>query len=253
MPVDADDVAAVQLRAPAVLGLAVDRHHAGFEELTGVSAVLGEVGELEELADPDRLALDRHVLRGGHGAILRAVASSGVDLELATDAGVFSNGRIDRGTRVLLDAAPMPPVRGPLLDLGCGYGPIALTLAAQRKRLPVWAVDLNSRALGLTRDNAVAAGLGNVTAVHPDEVPADLTFAGIYSNPPIRSGKPALHELLLRWLPRLLPGGRAYLVVAKNLGSDSLHRWLETEQGFPTRRLASEKGYRVLEVDPRTE
>ncbi|MEV1295853.1 methyltransferase [Pseudonocardia sp. NPDC049635] len=177
--------------------------------------------------------------------------ADGVDLTLATDSGVFSGGRIDRGTRVLLDTAPMPPVRGPLLDVGCGYGPIALTLAARRRRLPVWAVDVNERALGLTRDNAAAAGLGNVTACAPDEVPGDLSFAGIYSNPPIRSGKPALHALLLRWLPRLMPEGRAWLVVAKNLGSDSLHRWLEDEQGFPTARLASEKGYRVLEVAPR--
>ncbi|WP_197719935.1 MULTISPECIES: class I SAM-dependent methyltransferase [Pseudonocardia] len=177
--------------------------------------------------------------------------ADGVDLTLATDSGVFSGGRIDRGTRVLLDAAPMPPVRGPLLDVGCGYGPIALTLAARRRRLPVWAVDLNERALGLTRANADSAGLGNVTACRPDEVPEDVAFAGIYSNPPIRSGKPALHALLLRWLSRLMPEGRAWLVVAKNLGSDSLQRWLEQEQGFPTARLVSEKGYRVLEVAPR--
>ncbi|MEJ8278510.1 class I SAM-dependent methyltransferase [Pseudonocardia spirodelae] len=176
--------------------------------------------------------------------------TSGADLTLATDTGVFSHTRLDRGTKVLLDAAPMPPVRGPLLDVGCGYGPIALTLAARRRRLPVWAVDLNERALGLTRENADAAGLGNVIACRPEDVPGDVTFAGIYSNPPIRSGKAALHELLLRWLPRLMPGGRAYLVVAKNLGSDSLARWLSDEQGFPATRLVSEKGYRVLEVAP---
>lgn len=172
-----------------------------------------------------------------------------VALELATDSGVFSAGRVDRGTRVLLEHAPMPPVRGPLLDLGCGYGPIALTLATRRRRLPVWAVDVNERALDLTRRNAATAGLGNVTVCAPGEVPADLTFAGIYSNPPIRSGKPALHELLRTWLPRLAPDGRAYLVVARNLGSDSLARWLD-EHGWPTTRLASSAGYRVLEVAP---
>ena len=170
-----------------------------------------------------------------------------VTLELATDSGVFSHSRLDRGTRVLLERAPMPPVRGPLLDLGCGYGPIALTIATRRKRLPVWAVDVNDRAVELTRRNAQAAGLGNVTACRPEEVPADVTFAGIYSNPPIRSGKGALHELLETWLPRLQPEGRAYLVVAKNLGSDSLARWL-VDRGWPTTRLASSAGYRVLEV-----
>ncbi len=171
--------------------------------------------------------------------------TDGVDLTLGTDTGVFSQGRVDRGTQVLLDHAPMPAVRGPLLDLGCGYGPIALTLATRRRRLPVWAVDLNERAVGLTRANADAAGLGNVTACHPDEVPDDVEFAGIYSNPPIRSGKTALHELLLRWLPRLQPGGAAFLVVGKNLGSDSLARWLD-EQGWPTTRVTSQKGFRVL-------
>lgn len=173
--------------------------------------------------------------------------TDGVDLSLATDSGVFSQGRVDRGTQVLLDHAPMPSVRGPLLDLGCGYGPIALTLATRRRRLPVWAVDLNERAVALTRANADAAGLGNVTACHPDEVPEDVVFAGIYSNPPIRSGKAALHELLLRWLPRLQRGGAAFLVVGKNLGSDSLARWLD-EQGWPTSRLTSQKGFRVLQV-----
>lgn len=173
--------------------------------------------------------------------------TEGVELELTTDTGVFSGSRVDRGTQILLDTAPMPQIRGPLLDLGCGYGPIALTLATRRRRLPVWAIDLNDRALGLTRANASSAGLGNVTACHPDEVPDDLTFAGIYSNPPIRSGKAALHEMLLRWLPRLAPGGVAYLVVSKNLGSDSLARWLG-EQGLPTVRFDSRRGFRVLQV-----
>ena len=100
--------------------------------------------------------------------------TGGVGLTLATDSGVFSNGRVDRGTKVLLDAAPMPPARGPMLDVGCGYGPIALTLATRRRRLPVWAIDLNDRALGLTRANAASAGLGNVTACRPDEVPGDV-------------------------------------------------------------------------------
>lgn len=172
-----------------------------------------------------------------------------VRLELATDAGVFSHSRLDRGTRVLLETAPMPPVRGPLLDVGCGYGPIALTLATRRRRLPVWAVDVNDRAVDLTRRNAATAGLGNVTACRPEDVPADVTFAGIYSNPPIRSGKAALHDLLATWLPRLRPDGLAYLVVARNLGSDSLARWLQ-EQGWPTSRLGSSAGYRVLEVRP---
>jgi 16S rRNA G1207 methylase RsmC len=168
-----------------------------------------------------------------------------LDLRLATDSGVFSGGRVDRGTRILLEHAPMPPRRGPLLDLGCGYGPIALTLATRRRRLPVWAVDVNDRALALTRGNA--STLGNVTVARPEEVPADVRFAGIYSNPPIRSGKAALHGLMQIWLPRLAPEGRAYLVVHKHLGSDSFADWLNAS-GWPTTRLVSVQGYRVLEV-----
>jgi 16S rRNA (guanine1207-N2)-methyltransferase len=74
-----------------------------------------------------------------------------------------------------------------------------------------------------------------------------VRFTEIWSNPPIRIGKQALHDLLLTWLPRLAPGGRAVLVVGRNLGADSLHRWLE-EQGHPTTRIGSAKGFRVLEV-----
>jgi 16S rRNA G1207 methylase RsmC len=168
-------------------------------------------------------------------------------LDLRTDTGVFSAEHIDPGTRVLLENAPLPGVRGDVLDLGCGYGPIALTMANRRRRATVWAVDVNSRALELTRLNA--ADRGNVRACTPDEVPADVRFAAIYSNPPIKVGKAVLHEMLLRWLPRLLPGGAAYLVVQKHLGSDSLATWLG-EQGFPTTRLTSQRGYRVLAISP---
>jgi 16S rRNA G1207 methylase RsmC len=170
-----------------------------------------------------------------------------VELELKSDTGVFSHGRLDAGTGVLLQGAPLPRVRGDILDIGCGYGPIALTFATRRKRARVWAVDVNQRALELVRENAAAAGRGNVVASTPDEVPADVRFGAIYSNPPIRIGKTALHDLLLAWLPRLLPGGTAVLVVHKHLGADSLARWL-AEQGFPTTRLLSERGYRLLEI-----
>jgi 16S rRNA (guanine1207-N2)-methyltransferase len=171
----------------------------------------------------------------------------GLDLEVTTDAGVFARGRLDKGTRVLLEHAPEPPTgRGDLLDLGCGYGPITLWLASERRRSTVWAVDVNDRALSLVRANAEAAGLGNVRACRPEEVPDEVRFAGMWSNPPIHSGKPALHELLRRWLPRV--DGPSYLVVSKNLGSDSLARWL-TEQGYAVERLSSHAGFRILAVE----
>lgn len=166
-------------------------------------------------------------------------------LDLVTDAGVFSRARLDPGTSVLLEVIPPPPAGGDLLDVGCGYGPIAVSAAVQSPAATVWAVEVNERARELCARNAAAAGATNVRVCHPDEVPADVRFVWIASNPPIRVGKEALHELLARWLGRLRPDGEAYLVVQKHLGSDSLQRWL-TEEGWPTDRIASRRAFRVL-------
>ncbi|GAA5058927.1 16S rRNA (guanine1207-N2)-methyltransferase [Thermocatellispora tengchongensis] len=171
-------------------------------------------------------------------------------LRLETDRGVFSPDRVDPGTRILLESVPPPPAEGDLLDLGCGYGPIALTMAARAPRATVWAVDVNRRSLELCERNAKAAGLGGVRPVHADEMPPGVRFAAIWSNPAIRIGKQALHEMLTRWLSRLAPGGAAYLVVQKHLGSDSLQRWLN-EQGWATTREASRSSYRILKAEAR--
>ena len=170
-----------------------------------------------------------------------------VHLELATDAGVFSPRRLDPGTRLLLDTVPPPPAGGNLLDLGSGYGPLALVLAARSGDATVWAVDVNQRALALTSANAARAGLANVRCALPDDPALPARFDVIWSNPPIRIGKDALHQLLGGWLARLSPGAAAYLVVQKNLGSDSLQRWL-VERGWTAERVAARAGYRVLKV-----
>jgi 16S rRNA (guanine1207-N2)-methyltransferase len=170
-----------------------------------------------------------------------------LSLTLRTDRGVFSAARVDPGTKVLLLTAPAPPPSGDLADLGCGYGPVALTLAARSPGATVWAVDVNERALELTRANAASAGLGNVRAIRPEEFPPGLRLAALWSNPPVRVGKAALHELLRTWLPRLDAGAHALLVVQKHLGADSLQRWLRDE-GWAADRLASRTGYRVLDV-----
>ena len=168
---------------------------------------------------------------------------------LRTDRGVFSHGRLDPGTELLLRKAPAPPPRGELLDLGCGAGPIAMTLARRSPDATVWAVDVNERARALCAANATANGIPNVVVLPPEGVPADVRFDAIWSNPPIRVGKVALHDLLAAWLGRLTPTGRALLVVQRHLGADSLQRWL-TDEGWPTTRLASARGYRVLDVAP---
>ncbi len=169
-----------------------------------------------------------------------------VEVEVAP--GIFSPGGLDKGTAVLLDDAPEPPATGTFLDLGCGWGPIALSLALRSPAATVWALDVNERALDLTRRTATALGLHGVRATTADGIPDDVRFDLIWSNPPIRVGKAVLHDLLRTWLPRLAPSGVAHLVVQRNLGSDSLQRWIGSELGMPCTRLTSSKGFRVLEV-----
>lgn len=179
------------------------------------------------------------------------VRLAGRELRLVTSGGVFSPDRVDLGTQVLLRDAPDPPTSGNLLDVGCGWGALTLSLALLSPHAEVWGVDVNQRALDLVRRNATAAGTTNVTAALPDDVPDDVRFDAIWSNPPIRVGKQALHALLLHWLPRLAPGASAYLVVQRHLGSDSLQRWLDEQlapDGYRVSRHSSAKGYRVLRV-----
>lgn len=166
---------------------------------------------------------------------------------LTTDRGVFSAERVDAGTKYLLLDAPPPPPAGTFVDLGCGYGPIACTLAARSPGATVWAVDVNKRARDLCRANAEGLGLENVRVAAPEDVPVDLAVDLIWSNPPIRIGKAALHDLLGAWLGRLTPTGAAVLVVQKHLGADSLQRWLQAE-GWRADRIGSRAGYRLLEV-----
>ena len=175
---------------------------------------------------------------------------AGEVFRVSTASGTFSPLRLDVGTAVLIDHLELAPKDGNILDLGCGWGPIALNLAKHSPEAKVWAVDVNSRSLELTADNAKTVGLANIQTATPESVPKDIKFSGIWSNPPIRIGKKELHELLLSWLPRLENGASAYLVVQKNLGSDSLQKWLtETlADGYEVSRLTSIKTYRVLKI-----
>jgi 16S rRNA (guanine1207-N2)-methyltransferase len=176
-----------------------------------------------------------------------AVDLRDVSFVLRTDRGVFSHGRLDPGTEVLLRRGPPLPAAGDLLDLGCGAGPIAIALALRAPGARVWAVDVNERARELCAANASRNTVTNVRVAHPDDVDPEMRFAAVWSNPPIRIGKPALHDLLATWLARLDAGGSAALVVHKHLGGDSLQRWLD-EQGYLAERYASARGSRVLRV-----
>jgi 16S rRNA G1207 methylase RsmC len=178
------------------------------------------------------------------------VELAGTKRTLQTAGGIFSPDGIDKGTAVLLAEVPAPSPTGNLLDIGCGWGPIALTLALRAPQAKVYAVDVNERCVTLTNENAALLGLGNVVASMPDAVDPELRFDTIWSNPPIRIGKDELHSLLMLWLPRLAPGGSAWLVVQKNLGSDSLQRWLsaELDDSFTVTRESTAKSFRILRV-----
>lgn len=179
------------------------------------------------------------------------VSLRGHEVDVEASNGVFSGHRLDLGTSVLLRHAPEPPEDGTFLDIGCGWGPIALTMGLESPKADIWALDVNERALELTRANAEKLGIDKrIHAAKAEDIPTDLTFDLIWSNPPIRVGKDELHTLLMAWLPRLKVGGYAYLVVQKNLGSDSLIKWLGAELGddFSVAKYASSKGYRVIEV-----
>ena len=181
------------------------------------------------------------------------VELAGRRVTVATAGGIFSPDRVDTGTGVLLHEAPPPPATGTFLDLGCGWGPLALSLAMLAPEATVYAVDVNERSLALTRANADTLGVGDrVVVARPQDVPQDVYFDLVWSNPPIRVGKAVLHDVLRAWLPRLTGDGAAYLVVQRNLGSDSLQRWIADEggalEGLACGRYETARGFRVLRV-----
>jgi 16S rRNA (guanine1207-N2)-methyltransferase len=170
----------------------------------------------------------------------------GKDYQLITASGVFARAGLDIATAVLLRSLDPPVTAHRLCDVGCGYGPIAIALADHCPDAIVDAVDVNDAALELCAENAVKAGVGDrVITMRPEDADPEARYDEIWSNPPIRIGKQPLHDLLLSWLPRLVPDGVMRMVVGKNLGADSLQSWL-TDRGYPCERVASAKGFRVL-------
>jgi 16S rRNA G1207 methylase RsmC len=184
-------------------------------------------------------------------AALREITYQVAGREFAVQAasGTFSASKLDPGTSILLSKFEEFPESGNVLDLGCGWGPISLAIATLSPETKIWALDVNQRSMELARNNAAKLELTNINVITADKVPQDLKFDAIWSNPPIRIGKAALHELLRSWLPRLESGGRAMLVVQKQLGADSLLAWIQAE--FPhltASRFSTDKGFRILEV-----
>lgn len=180
----------------------------------------------------------------------KTVSLRGRDYSVQVASGTFSPGGLDRGTKILLDLAPAPQQSGVAVDVGCGWGPITLALAQEAPNARVFGVDVNPRTRDLTAINAESAGFTNVTVISPEEFPDSLTIDTLWSNPPIRIGKKALHELLTAWLHRLSPDGNAWLVVAKHLGAESLLSWLNTahDGAFSANRFGRDKGFHVIHV-----
>lgn len=175
---------------------------------------------------------------------------AGNNVAVTTASGTFSPQGLDLGSKILLDRIELAPKQGNLLDLGCGWGPIAIALAQHNPEAIVYAIDTNLRSLQLTTKNATGLGLSNIRALNPGDLPKELRFDAIWSNPPIRIGKNELHKLLLSYLRRLNQSGSCYLVVQKHLGADSLQRWLSEnlDKSYSVSRLDSVKGYRILEI-----
>lgn len=174
----------------------------------------------------------------------------GHQVQLSSASGTFSPGALDTGTAQLLKFAPQPPESGRFVDVGCGWGPLAIALALESPAASVWAVDVNERALATTAQNAASLELANLQTARPEDYPNDEPVDLLWSNPPIRVGKEALHEILRLWLPRLARHGEAWLVVAKKLGSDSLQAWINAGNAgnFTAERAETSKGYRILRV-----
>lgn len=165
---------------------------------------------------------------------------------------VFSAKGLDLGTKQLLEALPQGLPAENILDIGCGWGPISVVLGLEYPQAQVWAVDVNPRAVALTQLNAKTNAAENVRAGLSSEIMHELETRQIkldliVSNPPIRIGKAALHELLLTWLQLLAENGQAWFVVGKNLGADPLIAWLN-QQGYSAQKVASKKGYRIIQV-----
>jgi len=185
-----------------------------------------------------------------HSTNFHEVALRSHTVTVTTASGTFSPGGVDRGTQVLLKYAPPPPPQGNFLDIGCGWGPLSLALALESPQAQVIGIEVNERARMSATENYENLGISNLTICHPDEVPPQSRFDLIWSNPPIRVGKVALYEIVTRWLNTLTAQGEAWFVIAKKLGGDSLHDWINQGKAgdFQATRVETSKGFRVLHI-----
>lgn len=140
-----------------------------------------------------------------------------------TDNGVFSKNEVDFGSGLLIETFEMPDTDGDILDVGCGYGPIGLTVAKNWPERQIYMVDVNLRAVGLAKDNSELNGITNIKVYESDRLKAvkGMKFAAILTNPPIRAGKNIVHDIYEQSFDCLLPGGELWVVIQKKQGAPS--------------------------------
>ena len=168
----------------------------------------------------------------------------GCMLTFQTDAGVFSRGELDEGSRLLLEA--LPALSGDVLDLGCGWGPIGISVARANPGCRVTMADVNLRALQLCRDNARRNGVEAV-CLESDGMAAlaGQRFDAVITNPPIRAGKQVIYRMFSDAAGALREGGALYLVIRKQQGAESCVRYLRTLYG-QVERLNRSGGFWVI-------
>lgn len=174
----------------------------------------------------------------------------GREFRFTSDAGVFSKTTVDFGSRLLIDSFEYPEaVEGPILDVGCGYGPIGLALASAYPTVTVEMVDVNERALQLARRNAEANQIANVNIYESSvytNVSGPARFAAVVTNPPIRAGKQTVHDILSGSYEYLLPGGTLTAVIQKKQGAPSAQKKM-TEVFGNAEVIARDKGYWIIQ------
>ncbi|WP_338752603.1 class I SAM-dependent methyltransferase [Bacillus sp. FJAT-52991] len=167
-----------------------------------------------------------------------------------TDAGVFSKKEVDFGSRLLIEQFSSPRIEGPLLDVGCGYGPIGLSLAAEFPERLVHMVDVNQRAMALAKDNAELNRIDNITIYESDRLEAvvEKQFAAILTNPPIRAGKKVVMDIFHQSFQKLANGGQLWVVIQKKQGAPSAIKELELLFG-EVETVERSKGYYILKAE----
>ncbi|WP_161878092.1 class I SAM-dependent methyltransferase [Alkalibacterium sp. MB6] len=169
--------------------------------------------------------------------------------QFMTDSGVFSKGSVDYGSRLLIETVDLTDFpSGDLLDVGCGYGPMGMALAAKDESRVVDMVDVNLRALELAKQNVKINRVKNCRIYQSNiyESVEKTDFVGIFSNPPIRAGKEVVHEILEKACNHLIIGGRLTIVIQKKQGAPSAKKKMEAVFGN-AERLVQDKGYWILE------